>query len=175
MIEKHNCRQIGVIVKTHGITGEIVIRLFDEFSIDDMDTGFLFLDLNGGLVPFHLEDARERNKSDVLVRIEFVNDNNSATDIMDAPVYVEKVKSNDSEEEDVFSAYQLVGYQCFAVEHGAIGIISAIRDISKNPLFEVDNEGREVLIPIVESFITNIDDEKREITFNLPDGLIDLE
>jgi len=173
MIERHSCRQIGVIVKTHGIAGEVVVRLFDEFSIDDMETEFLFLDLDGGLVPFYLEEAREKNKADVLVKLEQLQNDTAALKVIDAPVYIEK--GEEVEEEDVpFSAYQLVGYSCQAVGYGPIGEIVAVRDIAKNPLFEIAYKGEEILIPIVDHFIAGIDDEKREVVFELPEGLIDL-
>lgn len=172
MIEKHTCRQIGVVVKTHGISGEIVVRLFDEFSIDDMETEFLFLDLDGGLVPFYLEEAREKKQSDILVKLEQLKSDKAALNVMDAPVYVEKSETEDEQEDTPFSAYQLVGYECQAAGHGHIGKIVAIQDISKNPLFEIDNEGEEILIPIVEQFITGIDDEQQLVIFDLPEGLI---
>ncbi|MBK3517265.1 ribosome maturation factor RimM [Carboxylicivirga marina] len=178
MIEKHNCRQIGVLVKTHGIAGEVVIRLFDEFTIDDLDTEFLFLDLDGGLVPFSIDELREKKHADILVKLEQVKSDRQALTIIDAPVYVEKSLESDESKESIssqnFSAYQLVGYQCQAVGHGHIGEIIAIREIAKNPLFEIDNDGEEVLIPIAEHFIAGIDDEQQLIIFDLPEGLIDL-
>ena len=175
MIEKYNCRQIGQIVKTHGINGEIVIRLFDEFTIEDLDTKFLFLDLNGGLVPFFVEEAREKNNTDILTKLELIKTDDDALAIMDAPVYTEKKDTDENKSEDNFSAYQLIGYNCYTTEHDSIGEITAIRDISKNPLFEIINGDNEILIPIVDEFIAGIDDIKREIIFRLPDGLLDLE
>ncbi|MBS2210619.1 16S rRNA processing protein RimM [Carboxylicivirga mesophila] len=171
MIEKHTCRQIGVIVKTHGIAGEVVLRLFNEFSIDDVDVEFLYLELDGGLVPFYLEEAREKNQTDVLAKLEQLKDDQQALKVIDAPVYVEK-QGEEAVEEAPFSAYQLVGYEAQAAGHGYIGEIVAIREISKNPLFELDNDGEEVLIPIVDHFIVSIDDEQRLVIFDLPEGLI---
>lgn len=172
MIEKHTCRQIGVAVKTHGIAGEIVVRLFNEFSIDDMDAEFLFLELDGGLVPFYLEEAREKNQTDVLAKLEQLTSDQAALKVIDAPVYVAKQTTEEESNEAPFSAYQLIGYQCQAVGYGSIGEIVAIREISNNPLFELDHDGEEILIPIVDHFIAGIDDEKREVVFDLPDGLI---
>ncbi|TRX71025.1 ribosome maturation factor RimM [Carboxylicivirga sp. M1479] len=178
MIEKHNCRQVGVVVKSHGIAGEIVIRLFDEFSIDDLDTQFLFLDLDGGLVPFYLEEARQKKQADVLVTLEQLKSDKDTVKVIDAPVYVAKETKADEEGEadQPFSAYQLVGYQCQAVGHGYIGEITAIKEIAKNPLFEItDDEDNELLIPIVEHFIAGIDDEQQLVIFDLPEGLVDLD
>lgn len=177
MIEKHACYQVGLIVKTHGIAGEVVVRLFDEFSVDSLDTEFIFLDLDGGLVPFCVDSYREKNKSDVLVKFEQLPDDSSALKVVDAPVYIEKgeVVDDGEETEQKSSAYQLIGYKCQAVGIGPIGEVVAIKEISKNPLFELDNDGTEILIPIVEDFIAGIDDEKQIIVFDLPEGLIDLD
>ncbi len=177
MIDKHECRQIGVIVKTHGVKNELVLRLFEEFSIDHVDTEYLFLDLDGGLVPFFLEEAREKNKTDILIKLEQAKDTSEVERLMDAPVYLKKLAESieDEGEDEAFSAYQLIGYETQAVGHGPLGKVVAIKDISKNPLFEIDHNGKELLVPIVEDFIVQIDDEKQFIIFELPEGLIDLE
>ncbi|MCU4174709.1 ribosome maturation factor RimM [Carboxylicivirga sp. N1Y90] len=177
MIEKHECRQVGVLVKAHGVNGELVLRLFEEFSIDHVDVEFLFIDMDGGLVPYYLEEAREKKQADVLIKLALVDNDKSTEQLIDMPVYVKmKDTSNDEEEvEEPFSAYQLVGYQTEAVGLGQLGEIVAIKDIAKNPLFEIDYQGRELLIPIVEDFIVKIDDEKQIIVFKLPEGLVDLD
>nr|WP_321407251.1 ribosome maturation factor RimM [uncultured Carboxylicivirga sp.] len=175
MIDKHECRQIGIIVKTHGIKGELVVRLFDEFNIDHLDTEFLFIELDGGLVPFFLEEAREKNKTDVLVKLELAKEESEIERLIDGRVYVKKGTVDETADDEAFSAYQLVGYSVQAIGIGPLGKIVAIKDISKNPLFEIEFEGREILVPIVEDFIVNIDDENEVIIFELPEGLIDLD
>lgn len=175
MIEKKNCRKVGQIVKTHGVNAELVVRLFDGLSIDMLQTEFLFLDLNGGLVPFFMDEAREKNQTDVLVKLALVRHDKQFAQVMDANVYVPK--KGESEQNDVaeaFSAYSLVGYTAATSENGMIGTIVAIKDISKNPLFEIENEGNEILIPVVEEFIAGIDDENQTVIFQLPEGLLDL-
>nr|WP_321450195.1 ribosome maturation factor RimM [uncultured Carboxylicivirga sp.] len=175
MIDKHECKQVGLIVKTHGTKGELVVRLFDEFNIDHLDTEFLFIELDGGLVPFFMEEAREKNKTDVLVTLELAKEEAETERLMDACVYIKKESIDEASHDEAFSAYQLVGYAVQVVGFGPLGKIAAIKDISNNPLFEIDFDGREILIPIVEDFIVNIDDENEVIIFELPEGLIDLE
>ena len=43
-----------------------------------------------------------------------------------------------------------------------------------NTLFVIDNDGKELLVPLQEEFIVGIDQENREIIFNLPQGLVSL-
>ena len=43
-----------------------------------------------------------------------------------------------------------------------------------NPLFVVNVGGREVLVPVADEFISDIDDAARTIVFSLPEGLLEL-
>jgi len=174
MIEKETCRSVGEIVKTHGIQGEMTLRLFDGLTIDCIDEEFLFLDIDGGLVPFLLEEAREKNQNDVLIKLEGLSDEKKAARYINSPVYVPGVDEEESESEQ-FSTYQLIGYKAYDITLGELGEITGILDISKNPLFEVKKGEKELLIPITDDFIQGLDDKKREILFDLPQGLIDMD
>ena len=56
-------------------------------------------------------------------------------------------------------------------------IIGKIIDIVENKnqdLFEVVVNEKRILIPIVDEFIVNIDNDNKKIVMNLPEGLTDL-
>jgi 16S rRNA processing protein RimM len=67
----------------------------------------------------------------------------------------------------------LIGYKV-VIEGNEIGVITDIEIMPMQELFVVDMGGREVLIPFVDDFIEDIDDEAKTITLNLPEGLLDL-
>ena len=52
-----------------------------------------------------------------------------------------------------------------------VGVIASIDDSTANILFELE-DGR--LIPASEELITDIDKDKKTITINLPEGILDL-
>ena len=57
---------------------------------------------------------------------------------------------------------------------GELGEITDIDESTINTLFVIDNDGEEILVPAQEEFIIGIDQENREILFNLPEGLVTL-
>ena len=77
----------------------------------------------------------------------------------------------------------LIGFEAeaelIAEEQGAHrtvhGRLADYYDSEANPLFELELEGRAVLVPAAEEFIARIDFEGRRIKFVLPEGLIDLQ
>ena len=59
-------------------------------------------------------------------------------------------------------------------QRGSLGEIQAVIEIQNNPLIELLINEKEVLIPLQEDFIVHIDWKKRELTMQLPEGLIEL-
>ena len=60
--------------------------------------------------------------------------------------------------------------------HGELGEVVEVDTATVNTLFVVEQEdGEELLIPAQEEFIVEINQEKKLITVELPEGLLNLE
>jgi 16S rRNA processing protein RimM len=55
-----------------------------------------------------------------------------------------------------------------------LGTVAGWQQFGGPPLMEVNGNGREVLIPFVESICTNVDAEQRVILVDVPEGLLEL-
>ena len=55
-----------------------------------------------------------------------------------------------------------------------IGIIKSVNDSGPQPLFVIDADGTEILIPVHDNFIKELDREGNKIFLDLPDGLMDI-
>ena len=83
------------------------------------------------------------------------------------------------------------GWSVVDVVHGCIGVVDRVEENPAHPLLVVrrepirvepndvqedtsDSPGKEVFIPLVDSFIDHIDEEVSSITVSLPDGLLEL-
>lgn len=51
---------------------------------------------------------------------------------------------------------------------------SPCESATENVLFEVEYNGRLLLIPAVDEFVCEIDEDNRKLYLNIPDGLLDL-
>lgn len=175
MIEKSDCIKIATIAKVHGVSGEIVVRADAGFSAQDIENQFLFVEIDGGLVPFCVEEFREKNHEDALVKFEFVDTKDDAVRLVDSAIYIDRkwLKIND---EDEIKEGILIGFSAFDKSIGEIGEIVEIDEQNgMNPLFVVRKNERETLVPITDDFIVEIDQSTRKITFDLPEGLVDLQ
>jgi len=57
---------------------------------------------------------------------------------------------------------------------GNIGKIVSINDNSAQPLFEIKKGDIEILVPMIDDFIVQVDRENKKIVLNTPEGLVDL-
>ena len=60
------------------------------------------------------------------------------------------------------------------VNFGEVGTITGVNDSTAQALFEVDQNGIEILIPMNDEFISKVDKPNKTIIVNTPEGLIDL-
>ena len=80
----------------------------------------------------------------------------------------------DEEEDDRIWLDDLTGFRFTDERSGRSGSITGFTDDPNNPLFIAELDGTELYIPAQDDLIREIDPDKQEITFILPDGLIRL-
>ena len=93
-----------------------------------------------------------------------------ASDLTNCDVYFPRALAN--EDEESLSLASLVGFAIVDSSNGeTVGHIIAIDDSTANILFELENDR---LIPANDDLISDIDSEKRQITMNIPQGLLEI-
>ncbi len=173
-INKEECVEVGYIQKPHGLKGEVIL-VFDsdlEETFDEID--YLFVEVDGGLVPFFIEDEGLRFKTDrsAICRLGFIDSLTKAKELLGCKVYVPEIEVVGTEDPGVAS--YLIGMRAFDEKFGEIGLISRVDDFSGNFVITVNHPRAEIMIPFSDQVITSIDEEKREIYLSCPNGLIEL-
>lgn len=169
MIKKENVYRIGRLGKTHGVNGEISFQ-FDDDIFDRVDGEYLILEIDGILVPFFMEEYRFKSDEVALVKFEDINTQNRASELTGCEVYFPR-EAADSDDENLSFA-QIVGYVIEDEKSGhSLGKIVSVEDSTDNILFCLDTD---LLIPMVEEWIKEIDNKNNKIIMTLPEGLINI-
>ena len=173
MIRREDTVVIGKILKTHGINGEVVANIDYDISLSDLTC--IVLDMDGILVPFFLNSLRQRSAESLLLKIDGINDEVQASEIVNHDIFAQKRELDlEDNDEDGFYATDLIGYGALNGDIH-IGTVTDIDDSTENALFILeDNSGNPFYIPITEDFIVCIDDEAKTIEFDLPKGLLEM-
>ena len=169
-MKKEECFFLGIISKKHGYKGDVNIKLDVNPTEKFKELNHLFIELNGGLVPFFISSWRYKNNNIALVKFEDINDEESAKSLIGKSTYL----SLDLFEDEEKPLKALIHFQVFDKNHGKLGQVIDILENNMQDLLVIDFNGKEILIPVVESYIENVDDKNKEILLNTPVGLIDL-
>ena len=70
--------------------------------------------------------------------------------------------------------YEVIGYSIEDIVKGPIGKVTGVADLKLNPLLIIDFNGKEILLPLFDGLIVNVDRESKQLKVNAPEGLIDL-
>lgn len=174
MIKKEEVYKIGLFNKPHGIHGELQFTFTDDI-FDRVDCDYLICLLDGIFVPFFIEEYRFRSDSTALVKLEGIDTVERARMFTNVEVYF-PVKHAEEAEDGELSWNFFVGFRMEDVRHGELGEVVEVDTTTVNTLFVVEQEdGEELLIPAQEEFIVEINQEKKLITVELPEGLLNLE
>ena len=171
MIKPQEVIKIGKVTKTHGVSGELSCTFINDIFGDD-DAPYLVADIDGIYVPFFIEEYRFKSDVTALIKFEDIDDTDSAKLLLGRELYFPMKYITDSQPMNCGEG--IIGYKIYSVGK-LIGTIEGVDDSTANILFSVITEGgEELLIPATDDFVEEIDDEKREITMNLPDGLLEM-
>ena len=173
MIKKEEVYKIGIFNKPNGIHGELQFTFTDDI-FDRADCDYLVCQLDGIFVPFFIEEYRFRSDSTALVKLEGVDTAERARMFTNVDVYF-PVEHVDEAEAGELSWNFFIGFRMEDVHHGLLGEVVDVDTTTVNTLFVVKQEGEELLVPAQEEFILGIDQEKKLITVELPEGLLDLD
>ena len=80
----------------------------------------------------------------------------------------------EGDDDDELYLEDMVGYTATFEGVELSGEIVDFEDSEWNPLFIIEIEGREVMIPAADDFIVEFSEERKSVHFSLPEGLLDL-
>ena len=173
MIKKEEVYKIGLFNKPHGIHGELQFTFTDDI-FDRVDCDYLVCLLDGIFVPVFIEEYRFRSDSTALVKLEGVDTAERARAFTNVEVYF-PVKYAEEVGDGELSWNFFVGFRMEDTRHGLLGEVAEVDTATVNTLFVVEKDGEELLVPAQEEFIVGIDQRRKLITVELPEGLLNLE
>lgn len=133
----------------------------------------VFVDINKSLVPFFIDHLQVRNRNQAIVKFEGIDTEADASRLINLQLFLPldvlpKLKGNK------FYYHEITGYNVVDTNHGPIGYVQEVLDYPNNALIQLNFNGKEILLPIRDEVVLDVDREKRVISVTSPAGLIDI-
>lgn len=172
-MNKADCFHLGYVAKLHGFKGEVSLFL-DVTNPEDYETlDAVFIEINGQLSPFFVESFKLKNKGFAAVKFEGVDSEKDARIILRKNLFLPaqilpKLSGKN------FYDHEVVGFKVIDTNFGEVGILESVIDLQVNPLIQIMNGEKEVLVPLIEGVVQEVDRKKKTLTITAPAGLIEL-
>ena len=165
---------LGKIVRKHSYKGEVVIKLDTDEPDLYQDLEVVFLELNGKLLPFFIEESLLQKGNQLRVRFEDFTTEADAERVLKKEVYL-PLTMLPKLEGNKFYYHEVIDFDLVDQNYGLVGKIVSVNDSTAQELFVVKNgDGKEILIPLIDEFLVEVNREKKQVVVNTPKGLIEM-
>lgn len=164
--------RIGKIVATHGLGGSVIMTHIIGHSEWLKKEDILFVEMNkNSHIPFFLTQVKATNNEEYLLNFEDIATVEAARRLVGKHVYVkEDVLAEHAQD----SPLLWIGFKVIDKNHGELGIIEDVMEAPTQWLAKLTYKNKEVLLPLVEQTVQQIDLKKKIIKMNLPEGLLEV-
>lgn len=167
-----DCFYIGYITKTKGLKGEVQVYFeFDE--PEDLTLDSVFAEINGKLVPFFVSAYKLQNNKTGNFYFDDIDTIEKAEALVRKKLYLPN-NLKPVRDEDEFLITDLKGFIVHDKLAGELGEITEIHEYPQQYVAVVPYKNKEIMFPLNDDLIVEIDEEKGILRVALPEGLIDL-
>lgn len=172
-MKKDDCFYLGKIVKKYSFKGELLAKLDTDQPELYEHLDAVFIQVRNNLIPFFIENS-QLHKSDLLrIKFEDVDTEADAEVLLKSELFL-PLELLPKLEGNKFYYHEVIGFKVVDKNFGEVGIIKGINDSTAQALFEIDRDGIEILIPMNDEFIIEVNRKTKTILVETPEGLIDL-
>jgi len=172
-MQKKDCFFVGKIVKKYSFKGELLIKLDTDEPEQFLKMESVFVEQNKTLIPFFIE--RSSLHKSLLLRVQFeeVKNEADADALLNRELYL-PLDRLPKLTGDKFYYHEITGFKVVDKTFGPAGKIVGVNDSTAQHLFIIDLDGKEILIPVNDSFIEKVDRENKTLHLDVPEGLIEI-
>jgi len=164
---------LGKVVKTSGYKGSLVFF----FDVDDpasyQDLEAVFVEIGGELIPFAIQSLQPKTGNTFFATLEDVSGEEAASalvghDLLLPLSFLPKLTGNQ------FYFHEIIGFRVTDANKGDIGVIESVMDQGRQAIFSIRFKGKEILVPVSDEIIQNVNRKEKRIYLDTPAGLIDI-
>jgi 16S rRNA processing protein RimM len=164
--------KIGKLAASHGVKGDLILehRFGKKTTLKGLKAIFIE-EFTDRFLPYFIESVSVRSEQEVLIKLEGINDRESARKLTPKQVWIP---------EAAFKQYaaasapiSLLGFSIFQ-DDALLGEVIEVIEQPHQILCTILYKGKEALIPVHEESLEKMDVRQRRLDVQLPEGLLDL-
>ena len=164
--------EIGKIINTHGLKGEVKISAWTNLPEDFEDFSYALVKGERGEEKLNIEGIKYQ-KNNLIVKFREINSIEEAQCYKNAVLYLPKEALGELPE-NVYYIADLLDCEVFSEDGEKIGVLYDIFSTGSNDVYDIRRENaKNLLVPIIDGVVKAVDIENKKIVIKLPEGLED--
>ncbi len=165
--------EVGKIVNTHGLRGEVKVVPWTDYPEQFEDIEYAYVKTKDDYERLTLSGVKYQ-KGNIIVRFREITDINDAEKYKNRVLYAERDMLGELPD-GVYYIADLIGLTVVTDDGRKIGKISDVINTGASDIYEVKREGmKDLLIPVTDETVLDVDIDGGSVTVHLLDGLEDL-
>ena len=165
--------EVGKIVNTHGLRGEVKVVPWTDYPEQFEDIEYAYVKTKNDYERLTLSGVKYQ-KGNIIVRFREITDINDAEKYKNRVLYAERDMLGELPD-GVYYIADLIGLTVVTDDGREIGKISDVINTGASDIYEVKRDGmKDLLIPVTDETVLNVDIDGGSVTVHLIDGLEDL-
>ena len=170
-MDENNYYYLGKITRKFSFKGELIIFLDTDTPSHYYGLKKIFLKIDNSYLPYFISKISKYKNNSVRVEFEDVKNESEAIELINSEVFLPtdelpKLKGKK------FYYHEVIGFKVIDITQGEVGEIAYINDQTPQHLFVIKSSGKEILIPINDDFILDLDRINKIINLKIPEGLL---
>ena len=164
--------RIGKIVATHGIGGSLILTHVVGNSKWLKNGNVLHVEMQkGSYIPYFISHVKTNSNEEYVINVEDIDKIEAAKKLVTKHVYVD---------ESLLASYAKqspllwIGFNLIDKNYGEIGNIEDVMRTGNQWLAKLTYKNTEVLIPLIDQTINDVNIKTKTIQSALPDGLLEV-
>jgi 16S rRNA processing protein RimM len=163
---------LGKVIKPHGYQGRVSVFLDTDDPDAYMTTPVIYIDFDSALVPYFVKDLNLLNNKAVIT-FQDVDTQEQAEKLLKRDMYL-PLSQLPELTGNKFYFHEIIGMKLVDKQFGLVGTISEILEYSTQAIIQTFHKEKEVLIPISDDIILDVDRVNHIVHVDLPDGLLEV-
>lgn len=171
-MNKQDFYYLGKIVSKYSFKGELLLKTeSDEINFKELKS--VFIEIDGSLVPFEINRLQLHKSSLLRLSIKGIDNETKANKILKSEVFL-PINDLPPLSGNKFYYHEIIGFKVIDKNSGKIGKAINVNDQTSQPLLIVEKNDKEIMIPLIDEFLVEVDRKEKKLIFELPEGITNL-
>lgn len=165
-----NFLEIGKIINTHGLKGEVKVSVWTDSPEVFEGLTYALTRLGGKEKKLQISGIKYQ-KNNIIVKFREINSIEEAQGYKNAVLYVPKEELGELPE-NVYYIADLLNCEVLSDTGEKIGVLCDVFSTGSNDVYDIKRENaKNLFVPIIDGVVKSVDTENKKIVIKIPEGL----